>query len=319
MKFLGSITNPKDLVNKEYVDNQFSSGGYTLPQATSDVLGGVKIGYPESGKNYPVELNGSGQMFVNVPWTDTTYSSLKNPNALTVKANGTSLGTYDGSSAKTFDITPANIGAALASHSHDYLPLTGGTLTGDVTLKNNIRILGTATDGTARQILRYNASNNLVLGYDNYTNSDGNTNLYGEEVNIYTRDAVFITSPTAGITERPYGVNKVLWSGNNQMGPDQTITLSEAVSAQPHGIVLVFGYNVANSSQNWNHVFVPKAHTMGGGVDCLIASNGTIYHKYCYVSNTTVRGYTKNNNTAASFNGSTVDMTYLTLKYVIGV
>lgn len=45
-------------------------------QATSTTLGLVKIGYPESGKNYPVELNSSGQMFVNVPWTDTntTYS-----------------------------------------------------------------------------------------------------------------------------------------------------------------------------------------------------------------------------------------------------
>jgi hypothetical protein len=31
----------------------------------------VKIGFPESGQNYPVELNSSGQMFVNVPWTDT--------------------------------------------------------------------------------------------------------------------------------------------------------------------------------------------------------------------------------------------------------
>lgn len=42
-------------------------------QATSSTLGLVKIGYPESGKNYPVELNSSGQMFVNVPWENTTY------------------------------------------------------------------------------------------------------------------------------------------------------------------------------------------------------------------------------------------------------
>jgi hypothetical protein len=45
--------------------------------ATSTTLGLVKIGYPESGKNYPVELNSSNQMYVNVPWTDnsTTYSA----------------------------------------------------------------------------------------------------------------------------------------------------------------------------------------------------------------------------------------------------
>lgn len=47
----------------------------TYGQATSSTLGLVKIGYPESGRNYPVELNSSGQMYVNVPWTDnnTTY------------------------------------------------------------------------------------------------------------------------------------------------------------------------------------------------------------------------------------------------------
>lgn len=47
----------------------------TYSQATSSTLGLVKIGYSESGKNYPVELNSSGQMYVNVPWTDnnTTY------------------------------------------------------------------------------------------------------------------------------------------------------------------------------------------------------------------------------------------------------
>lgn len=45
--------------------------------ATSTTLGLVRIGYPKSGKNYPVGLNSSNQMYVNVPWTDnnTTYSA----------------------------------------------------------------------------------------------------------------------------------------------------------------------------------------------------------------------------------------------------
>lgn len=45
--------------------------------ATSTTLGLVRIGYPESDKNYPVELNSSNQMYVNVPWTDNskTYSA----------------------------------------------------------------------------------------------------------------------------------------------------------------------------------------------------------------------------------------------------
>ena len=42
----------------------------TYSTATSSDLGLVKIGYTEDGKNYPVELS-NGQMYVNVPWTDT--------------------------------------------------------------------------------------------------------------------------------------------------------------------------------------------------------------------------------------------------------
>lgn len=56
----------------------------TYGKATSSTLGLVKIGYPESGKNYPVELNSIGQMYVTVPWTDrnTTYG------LATTSANG---------------------------------------------------------------------------------------------------------------------------------------------------------------------------------------------------------------------------------------
>ena len=77
-----------------------SSTNTTYSQATSSTLGLVKIGYPESGgKNYPVELNSSGQMYVNVPWTDhnTTYSAgtglrLSGTVFSLVKATPTTLG-----------------------------------------------------------------------------------------------------------------------------------------------------------------------------------------------------------------------------------
>lgn len=52
-----------------------SANNYSLPAGSSTVRGGFKIGYTESGKNYPVEVLNE-QMYVNVPWTDnnTTYS-----------------------------------------------------------------------------------------------------------------------------------------------------------------------------------------------------------------------------------------------------
>lgn len=41
---------------------------YTLPAASADTLGGVRIGYTESGKNYPVRLDSNNKMYVYVPW-----------------------------------------------------------------------------------------------------------------------------------------------------------------------------------------------------------------------------------------------------------
>lgn len=46
-------------------------------------------------------------------------SSLKNPHALTISLNGTSQGPYDGSAAKSINITPGSIGAATSGHNHD--------------------------------------------------------------------------------------------------------------------------------------------------------------------------------------------------------
>ncbi len=45
---------------------------YVLPVATTVALGGIKIGYTQNAKNYPVVLNNE-QAYVNVPWTDTPY------------------------------------------------------------------------------------------------------------------------------------------------------------------------------------------------------------------------------------------------------
>jgi hypothetical protein len=61
-------SNDHSVVNVPWVD---TNTVYTLPLASSSTRGGVKIGYTESGKNYPVELS-SEKMYVNVPWTDTS-------------------------------------------------------------------------------------------------------------------------------------------------------------------------------------------------------------------------------------------------------
>lgn len=49
---------------------------FTPPTSSATVLGGIKVGYTTSGKNYKVQLDSFGNAYVNVPWTDnnTTYN-----------------------------------------------------------------------------------------------------------------------------------------------------------------------------------------------------------------------------------------------------
>lgn len=42
---------------------------YVLPEASDSVLGGVKLGFAQSGKKYPVALEG-GKAYVQVNWTE---------------------------------------------------------------------------------------------------------------------------------------------------------------------------------------------------------------------------------------------------------
>lgn len=63
----------------------------TLYAATASALGGIKIGYTASGKNYPVVLDSSNNAYVNVPWTNTWRG---------IQDNLTSTSTVDSLSAK---------------------------------------------------------------------------------------------------------------------------------------------------------------------------------------------------------------------------
>ena len=60
--------------------------------------------------------------------------------------------------------TASEIGAAAASHTHSYLPLTGGTLSGNVVLNNNIAIGGKDTSETTKWVAWVDKANNAQFG-----------------------------------------------------------------------------------------------------------------------------------------------------------
>ena len=51
--------------------------------------------------------------------TDTTYTSLKNPNALTLRVNGSTMNTYDGSSPITYDVSKTALGMNKVDNTAD--------------------------------------------------------------------------------------------------------------------------------------------------------------------------------------------------------
>lgn len=78
--------------------------------------------------------DGSKAVTINIPTTGATSKE-----SLVIKLNsgtteGTNMFTFNGGTAKTVNITPSAIGAAASSHTHSYLPLSGGTVTGDIGL-----------------------------------------------------------------------------------------------------------------------------------------------------------------------------------------
>lgn len=99
----------------------------TYAKANTTTLGLVMIGYAENGKNYPVELDSSGKMYVNVPWTDTntTYGVVGANGSTGLVKNGSTVTSASGYTAcpivggipyyKDTNTTYANMEAATAS------------------------------------------------------------------------------------------------------------------------------------------------------------------------------------------------------------
>ncbi len=123
-------------------------------------------------------------------------SSLKNPSALTIQANGTSLGSYDGSTAKTFNITASNVGASPSNHNHDntYAKLNHGSHIPATLAANNKKFL--RCDNTWVDVTPANIGAEPTIG----TKQNAFNKPFGTAVNTILEGAKL--AETLGI---PYG------------------------------------------------------------------------------------------------------------------
>lgn len=136
------------------------------------------------------------------------------------------------------------------------------------------------------------------------------------------------TSLSPAAEKKVYHEQKILWEGGMYMTASHTANLSEAVSEQPNGIVLVFSkYDASTgtvSENNFNSFFVPKifvtTHKGYGNAFTMMDINfGQICHKYLYINDTYITGHANNNATGTGTSGITYANNKYVLRYVYGV
>lgn len=122
--------------------------------------------------------------------------------------------------------------------------------------------------------------------------------------------------------------NQVLWGPDYYfMSGSNTINLSQKVSEQKNGIVLVWQAYSDNAPQPWdyNFTFIPKWQIITNssrGVMCFLATShaGYIGTKYVYLFDDKIKGHNENSTGATKGNsGITTTNNHWVLTYVIGV
>lgn len=119
---------------------------------------------------------------------------------------------------------------------------------------------------------------------------------------------------------------RLLFTGSLLMSASDTATLQEKVSAQPNGIVLVFGRYASGTAQAYmyNHIFVHKdfvkLHPGGGSGFFMVAGAAfaVVGSKYLYIYDDRITG-NADNTKAGTANGITYNNAGFDLRYVIGV
>lgn len=198
-------------------------------------------------------------------------ASLKNPNSLTVKLNsgtteGTNLFTYDGSAAKTVNITPSGIGAATSGHTHNYAStvkigstsysVSSNTITlpayptaASLGLSSAMKFIGTTTtkltDGAT--------TNPITISSTSVTATSGNVVLYGDKEFLWNGS----TSKWEELGDESSHALKTIsikagtgLSGGGTLEADRTLSLSTATSSTLGGVKSATTGTTANRDYN---------------------------------------------------------------------
>lgn len=224
---------------------------------------------------------------ISLPAYPTVPSALKNPNALTISLNGTSQGAYDGSAAKSFNITAASVGAAASSHSHSISNVSGlqDTLNGKAASSHNhnssyVSALG--TNGNYLTWTKNGTTNNITVPYaSNSDKLDGMNHTDFESYKLVTIDASGLNNNTW------YPVTMVI--GNSQQTRIRIEGNTNATwnSRSDKNMALILDYTVNGSQWGWTQVVrTIHAYQEGAGTSSCLRGLGQLTNsstEYVYV------------------------------------
>lgn len=171
--------------------NVNSLGAKNIKRRLSSISTSVQSGYSNTwlAKGTPFRVTYDGTQWIVEGLTKPAVADLYG--TLAVDKGGTGATTAEGARTN-LGITPANIGAAASSHTHNYLPLSGGTVTGTLTvnkeLYSNAAVI--SKRNSSPQLILQNA-NGAQLGSIYSGTSDGS---YGDvliSVNSSSSDVVY--------------------------------------------------------------------------------------------------------------------------------
>lgn len=231
---------------------------FTPSTHTHNYASTVKVG----STNYNVSGN-----TISLPAYPTVPSALKNPNALTISLNGTSQGAYDGSAAKSFNITAASVGAAASSHNH-----------------NSSYVSSLGTNGNYLTWTKNGTTNNITVPYaSNSDKLDGMNHTDFESYKLVTIDASGLNNNTW------YPVTMVIGNSQQTRIRIEGNTNANATwnSRSDKNMALILDYTVNGSQWGWTQVVrTIHAYQEGAGTSSCLRGLGQLTNsstEYVYV------------------------------------
>ena len=220
-------------VSSNYItDSELNGKGYltSIPVASSSVLGGIKLGYSSTGKNYPVQIDSNNRAYVNVPWTDTTY---------TLSSLG-GVGTINTSDSGYLTLSSSKSGTTV-------------TITGSVSIPN-----ASGSSSGLMTSTMYNKLNGIATGANNYVHpsfTSRSSGLYKITVNSEGHVSAATAVQKSDITALGIPAQDTTYSN--------ATTSSSGLMSSTHVTSLMNSVNDIDTSYSNSNLYLNVSRTQG--------------------------------------------------------